>query len=158
MSLINLLSGKCFNSISATRDNIIDKIKIDCHEINVAIAPAKKDDKPVPPNAPIDQKLNAFCLSSPSKKSLTMEIVAGMIIAADKPCTTLPRINNTTFPETISISEPTILSMSAIRVIFTLPNLSEMLPATTINTPVTNDVKLIEILTIPGLAPKVDWI
>ncbi|MGX0188820.1 hypothetical protein ACUXQG_000293 [Staphylococcus saprophyticus] len=30
-----------------------------------------------------------------------------------------------------------------------------MLPATTIKTPVTNDVKLTEMLTISGLAPKV---
>lgn len=46
---------------------MIDNIKIDCQKINVASAPAKKEDNPVPPNAPIDQKLSAFCLSSPSK-------------------------------------------------------------------------------------------
>lgn len=33
---------------------------MDCHDINVAIAPAKNDDRPVPPNAPIDQNLMLF--------------------------------------------------------------------------------------------------
>lgn len=64
---------------------------MDCHDINVAIAPAKNDDRPVPPNAPIDQKLNAFCLSSPSKKSLTIEMVAGIIIAAENLVQFFPR-------------------------------------------------------------------
>lgn len=128
---------------------------MDCHDINVAIAPAKNDDRPVPPNAPIDQKLNAFCLSSPSKKSLTIEMVAGIIIAAEKPCTILPKSNKVTLPEIISINDPIILKIRAIRVILTFPILSEMLPATTIKTPVTNDVKLTEMLTISGLVPKV---
>ncbi len=66
--------------------------------------------------------------------------------------------NKTTFPETINISEPIILSINAILVIFTLPSLSEKLPATTIKTPVTNEVKLIEILTISGLVPNADCI
>src|SRR5699024_5295359 len=82
----------------------------DCQKINVASAPAKKEDNPVPPNAPIDQKLSAFCLSSPSKKSFTIEIVAGMIIAAESPCTIRPSSSITTFPEAINIKEPTILN------------------------------------------------
>lgn len=60
-----------------------------------------------------------------------------------------------TLPEIISINDPIILKIRAIRVILTFPILSEMLPATTIKTPVTNDVKLTEMLTMSGLAPKV---
>src|SRR5699024_7928362 len=149
------LSGNSRNKTKAKIDNIIDNMKMDCQKINVAIAPAKKEDKPVPPNAPMDQKLSAFCLSSPSKKSFTIDIVAGMIIAAEKPCTILPSSSITILPETINISEPIILNTKAILVNFTLPNLSDIFPATTINTPVTNDVKLTEIFTISGLASKV---
>src|SRR5699024_8291872 len=48
-----------------------------------------------------------------------------------------------------------ILNTKAILVNFTLPNLSDIFPATTINTPVTNEVRLTEIFTISGLASKV---
>ena len=74
-----------------------------------------------------------------------------MIIAADRPCSALPSSNNTALPVIIMAIEPIILKINATRVIFTLPTLSEILPPTTINTPVTNDVKLIEILMIFGL-------
>ena len=106
-----MLSGRFFTNSNATKDKSIESTKMDCHDINVAIAPAKNDDRPVPPNAPIDQKLNAFCLSSPSKKSLTIEMVAGIIIAAEKPCTILPKSNKVTLPEIISIAAITAMHL-----------------------------------------------
>ena len=59
------VSGVCLIKKNESIDKAIEIIKIHCHPIVEAINPPNNEHIPLPPHEPIDQKLNARCLSFP---------------------------------------------------------------------------------------------
>ena len=94
LALALRLSGVPRSKNSASRATAIEKTKIQRQPSPVAIAPPTKEQRPLPPHEPMTQKLTARCRARPSYQVLISASVAGIMHAADSPCSTRPARNS----------------------------------------------------------------
>ncbi len=88
------LSGVPRSKNSASRATAIEKTKIQRQPRPVAIAPPTKEQRPLPPHEPMTQKLTARCRARPLIPGLNQRQRAGIMQAADSPCSTRPARNS----------------------------------------------------------------
>ena len=104
-----------------------------------ATKPPKSEQKPEPPQEPIDHMLTARWRASPSQKVLTNARLAGMMQAPDRPCSARPdsrKYNATAPPGAKPInSDPIILSTKPAITILTRPIRSAKPPMKTMKMP-----------------------